>query len=79
MLRRQKLPALFSLCFAMILLSYPFPFNLKEPLRSLRSSSTIAAKRNVLKRFERVDLLKKRGMWKEGRSVMNLPKTKPDV
>ena len=47
--------------------------------RSLRSSSTIAAKRNVLKRFERVDLLKKRGMWKEGRSVMNLPKTKPEV
>ncbi len=47
--------------------------------RSLRSSSTIAAKRNVLKRFERVDLLKKRGLWKEGRSVMNLPKTKPDA
>jgi small basic protein (TIGR04137 family) len=47
--------------------------------RSLRSSSTIAAKRNVLKRFERVDLLKKRGLWKEGRSVMSLPKTKPDV
>jgi small basic protein (TIGR04137 family) len=47
--------------------------------RSLRSSSTIAAKRNVLKRFERVDLLKKRGQWKEGRSVMNLPKTKPDA
>ena len=47
--------------------------------RSLRSSSTIAAKRNVLKRFERVDLLKKRGLWKQGRSVMNLPKTKPDA
>ena len=47
--------------------------------RSLRSSSTIAAKRNVLKRFERVDLMKKRGQWKEGRSVMNLPKTKPDA
>jgi small basic protein (TIGR04137 family) len=47
--------------------------------RSLRSSSTIAAKRNVLKRFERVDLLKKRGQWKEGRSVMNLPKTKPEA
>jgi small basic protein (TIGR04137 family) len=47
--------------------------------RSLRSSSTITAKRNVLKRFERVDLLKKRGQWKEGRSVMSLPKTKPDA
>jgi small basic protein (TIGR04137 family) len=60
-----------------------FPFNPKSPFmsqhRSLRSSGTIAAKRNVLKRFERVDLLKKRGLWKEGRSVMNLPKTKPDA
>jgi len=71
------------LYFATILLNYPFPLTQKEPFmsqhRSLRSSSTIAAKRNVLKRFERVDLLKKRGVWKEGRSVMNLPKTKPDV
>ena len=34
--------------------------------RSLKGTSTIAAKRNVLKRFERVELLKKRGQWKEG-------------
>jgi small basic protein (TIGR04137 family) len=47
--------------------------------RSLRGASTIAAKRNVLKRFERVELLKKRGQWKEGRKVIGLPKTKPDV
>jgi small basic protein (TIGR04137 family) len=47
--------------------------------RSLRGVGAIAAKRNVLKRFERVDLLKKRGLWKEGRSVLNLPKTKPDA
>src|SRR5205823_3545312 len=40
---------------------------------------TIAAKRNVLKRFERVDLLKKRGQWKETSKVIGLPKTKPDV
>jgi small basic protein (TIGR04137 family) len=51
------------LSFLPILLGYPFP----------------QIKRNVLKRFERVDLLKKRGQWKEGRSVMNLPKTKPDA
>jgi small basic protein (TIGR04137 family) len=58
------------------------PLNQEYPMsqhRSLRSSSTIAAKRNVLKRFERVDLLKKRGQWKDGRSVMNLPKTKPEA
>jgi small basic protein (TIGR04137 family) len=46
--------------------------------RSLKGASTIAAKRNVLKRFERVELLKKRGQWKEGK-VIGLPKTKPDV
>ena len=47
--------------------------------RSLKGTGTIAAKRNVLKRFERVELLKKRGQWKDGQKVMGLPKTKPDV
>jgi small basic protein (TIGR04137 family) len=65
-----------------------FPFNfvtfnsLTKPMsqhRSLKGASTIAAKRNVLKRFERVELLKKRGQWKEGQKVIGLPKTKPDV
>ncbi len=47
--------------------------------RSLKGASTIAAKRNVLKRFERVEVLKKRGQWKDGQKVIGLPKTKPDV
>jgi small basic protein (TIGR04137 family) len=47
--------------------------------RSLKGVSTIAAKRNVLKRFERVELLKKRGQWKDGQKVIGLPKTKPDM
>jgi small basic protein (TIGR04137 family) len=47
--------------------------------RSLKGASTIAAKRNVLKRFERVEILKKRGQWKDGQKVTGLPKTKPDV
>jgi small basic protein (TIGR04137 family) len=47
--------------------------------RSLKGASTIAARRNVLKRFERVELLKKRGQWKEGQKVVGLSKTKPDV
>ncbi len=46
--------------------------------RSLKGSSTIKAKRNVLKRFERVELLKKQGRWKEGQRVFGLPKTKPE-
>ncbi len=47
--------------------------------RSLKGASTIAARRNVLKRFERVEILKKRGQWKENQKVIGLPKTKPDV
>ena len=47
--------------------------------RSLRGSNTLAAKRNVLKRLERVDLLKKRGKWKIGDRVLGLPKTKPEA
>ncbi len=43
---------------------------------SLRSASKIASKRNVLKRFERIDLLKSRGKWKEGDRGLGLPKTK---
>ncbi len=46
---------------------------------SLRSAGTTGAKRNVLKRFERVELLKKRGQWKEGDRVTGLRKTKPPV
>ena len=45
---------------------------------SLRSSGGAAAsKRSVLKRGERIKLMKARGQWKEGRSLYNLPKTKP--
>jgi len=47
--------------------------------RSLKGASTISVKRNVLKRFERVEVLKKRGAWKADSRVMGLPKTKPDA
>ena len=46
--------------------------------RSLKSGSKIATRRNVLKRFERVDLLRKRGKWNSGDRALGLPKTKPD-
>ncbi|MEO8428536.1 MAG: small basic protein, partial [Verrucomicrobiota bacterium] len=36
-------------------------------------------KRNVLKRFERVELLRKRGDWKPGDRVTGLRKTKPEA
>jgi len=47
--------------------------------RSLRAASTSGAKRNVLKRFERVEILKKRGLWKQGDRVTGLRKTKPEA
>ncbi|MGA2800804.1 MAG: small basic protein [Verrucomicrobiota bacterium] len=47
--------------------------------RSLRAASTLGSKRNVLKRFERVALLKKRGQWKNGDRITGLRKTKPDA
>ena len=46
--------------------------------RSLRAGGATVAKRNVLKRFERVTLLKKRGQWKTGMKSTGLPKTKPE-
>ena len=46
---------------------------------SLRGASALGAKRNVLKRFERVELLKKRGQWKDGERVTGLRKTMPDA
>ena len=47
--------------------------------RSLKGASTITAKRNVLKRFERVEVLRKRGQFKDGDKVMGLRKTKPEA
>jgi small basic protein (TIGR04137 family) len=48
--------------------------------RSLRAAAgTTGAKRNVLKRFERVAVLKSRGQWKDGDRVTALRKTLPPV
>jgi small basic protein (TIGR04137 family) len=46
--------------------------------RSLKGASSIGARRNVLKRLERVKILKSRGQFKDGASPLGLPKTKPD-
>ena len=47
--------------------------------RSLRAASNLGAKRNVMKRFERVEILIKRGQWKEPDRVTGLRKTKADA
>ena len=61
----------------------PFFQNLNRPStmsqhRSLKTSGSVGTKRSVLKRGERIKLLKSRGLWTEGRLPTNLPKTKPD-
>ncbi|MEM8628470.1 MAG: small basic protein [Chlamydiota bacterium] len=45
--------------------------------RSYGASNKGGKKRNVLKRFERIDVLKKLGKWTEGKNtkVTGLPKT----
>ena len=44
---------------------------------SLRSSAKSKQHRSVLKRFEKIEALKKKGQWKEGEdSVFGLPKVK---
>jgi small basic protein (TIGR04137 family) len=47
--------------------------------RSLRAASTLGGKRNVLKRFERIELLRKRGQYKQGDRITGLRKTKPEA
>lgn len=45
---------------------------------SLRKKGGATGKRSVMKRFERVKLLKERGKWKEGTCPIGLPKTKAE-
>ncbi len=44
-----------------------------------KSTGSTNTSKTVLKRFERIELLKKRGQWKEGQSVLGLMKTKPEL
>ncbi|MDB4618134.1 small basic protein [Akkermansiaceae bacterium] len=45
---------------------------------SLKRKGGATGKRSVMKRFERVKLMKERGDWKEGASAIGLPKTKAE-
>ena len=61
---------------------FPLPlfFDPMSQHPSLKSGGgAIGAKRSVLKRFERVKLMKKRGQWKEGDRVTGLRKTRVDA
>ena len=46
--------------------------------RSLKGSSKIRVKRNVLKRLERIDRMIEQGKWKPGDKILGLPKTRVD-
>ncbi len=45
---------------------------------SFKIGGGIKMKRNVLKRFERIDILQKNRKWKPGDPVFGLPKTKSE-
>jgi len=62
-----------SICFQTIITS-----NLMSRHPSFKPPGGLSKNRNVLKRFERVELLRKRGQWKEGDRVVSLVKTKPE-
>ena len=47
--------------------------------KSLQGPRGLVVKRNVLKRFERIELLKKRGQWVDGDRVVGLKKTIPAI
>jgi len=57
---------------------YKFKESIMSQHASYKSASKIATKRNVLKRFERIDLLKDQGKWKDGDRGVGLPKTKSE-
>ncbi|MHC4816619.1 MAG: small basic protein [Planctomycetota bacterium] len=44
--------------------------------KSLKLKGSLQRARNVLRRAERIELMKARGSWKEGRSIYALPKTR---
>ena len=46
---------------------------------SLRVGGKIRQKRNVLKRYERIDIMKEDGRYKDGDKVLGLPKTKSNI
>ncbi len=46
---------------------------------SLKGATKIKIRRNVLKCFERIDILKKDGRWSDGDRAYGLPKTKPEL
>jgi small basic protein (TIGR04137 family) len=60
------------------LISNHYNFNLMSRHPSFKPPGGLSKNRNVLKRFERVELLRKRGQWKEGDRVVSLVKTKPE-
>ena len=45
--------------------------------KSLKLKGSLARSRNVLRRLERIELMKERGQWPaDGRSIYSLPKTR---
>ena len=72
-------PATYSVRFQPAAVELLTEIDFMSQHRSLRAAATLGGKRNVLKRFERVEILKKRGQWKDGDRITGLRKTKPEA
>lgn len=60
----------------------PFPqtlFKIMSKHSSLKRKGGATGKRSVMKRFERIKVLRERGKWQEGTSPIGLPKTKGEA
>lgn len=44
--------------------------------KSLKLKENMKRSRNVMGRGERIEFMKEKGTWKEGRSIYGLPKTR---
>ena len=53
-------------------------FRIMSQHNSFQPRGGSSQKRTVLKRFERIELMKKRKEWKAGSRVVGLKKTKPE-
>jgi len=71
-----------ALCYVFAFYS-SIPYSISEVITmsvhpSLKTKGAVSEKRNVLKRYERIDQLKKEGRYKDGDKPWGLPKTKPE-
>lgn len=75
---KRPQPALLPLSFHGKPAIFNFNTTMSQHPSFTKGASAALKKRSVLKRFERVNILKKRGQWSDGDRVTGLRKTRPE-